>query len=152
RSCCGRSRPGLPAALAIALVAPLAIRVLSPHPVLPPAAAPATHGDVAARMLAGAALVVGLTAVADVLGPRLSGLLTVFPVATTVLAVFSHRNQGAPFAVHLLRGLAAGLYSLTAFFAALAFTLDRWGAAPAFAVAVVAALAAQLVVLRVLRR
>jgi hypothetical protein len=54
-------------------------------------------------MLAGAGLMVMLTALAHVLGPRLGGLLTVFPIATTILAVFSHRNQGSAFAIYLLR-------------------------------------------------
>ena len=69
-----------------------------------------------------------------------------------MLAVFSHRNLGAPFAVHLLRGLAAGLYSLTAFFATIALLLERAGVAWTFAAAGLASVAVQLVVLRVLHR
>ena len=95
-------------------------------------------------------MVVALTGVADLLGPRLSGLLTVFPIAASVLAAFSHRSLGAPFAIHLLRGLAAGLYCLTAFFLALALLLERAGIAGAFAVAVLASLAVQAIVLRAL--
>lgn len=147
-----RVAPSFPGAVAIALVAPVALLALSPEPARPGARNAAPPGDLGLRMAAGAALVVALTAAADALGPRLSGLLTVFPVAVTVLAVFSHRGEGGPFAVHLLRGLAWGLYCLTAFFAALALFLERLGVAWGFAVAVVASLATQAVVLQALRR
>jgi hypothetical protein len=138
---------GLPAALTTALATPLVMLAAIPRP-----AATAVNGDVgtreiALRMLAGIALMLGLTGIARALGPRLSGLLTVFPIATTVLAVFSHRNQGAAFAARLLRGLALGLYSLSAFFTTLAVVLEPWGVAPAFLAAVAAALGAQIVVL-----
>jgi hypothetical protein len=136
------------AALALALATPVAIRALTPRPALPLRPGRVSHAEMALRMTAGAILVIALTGIADLLGPRLSGLLTVFPIATTVLAVFSHRSLGAPFAVHLLRGLALGLYSLTAFFLALALLLERAGVAPAFVVAVIAALAVQWAVLR----
>lgn len=131
----------------LALATPLAIRALTPRPALPPRLDVAAGDEIGLRMGAGVALVVVLTALADGLGPRLSGLLTIFPVATTILAVFSHRNQGAPFAVHLLRGLGLGLYSLSAFFATLTLTLERLGTAGAFPAAVAAALVAQAVVL-----
>ena len=52
----------------------------------------------------------------------------------------------------LVRGLAAGLYSLGAFFLTLAPTLAAWGIAPAFTAATAAAIAAQLVVLALVRR
>jgi hypothetical protein len=103
-------------------------------------------------MLAGMTLMLILTAVAHVLGPRLSGLLTVFPIATTILAAFSHRSDGAAFAVQMLRGLAGGLYCLAAFFITLAFTLDALGIAPGFVLASVAALATQAFVLRLVGR
>lgn len=137
-------------ALVLALAAPLVIRALTPRPPSTAGHAPVPRTEIGLRMAAGAALVVLLTGVADLLGPRLSGLLTVFPVAVSVLAAFSHRSQGAAFAVHLLRGLAAGLYSLTAFFLVLALLLERAGVAGSFAVATLASLAVQAVVLRAL--
>ena len=140
------------AAAAMAAATPAVIAALAPRPLLPARSGAVSRTELGVRMGAGVALVVALTGVAHALGPRLSGLLTVFPVATTILAVFSHRNQGAPFAVHLLRGLGAGLYSLTAFFATVALTLERLGTARGFTAAAVAALATQAVVLRLLRR
>lgn len=148
-----RLDPSLGAAAVIALMAPPIITALMPRPP-PPAGSggTVTRMEIGLRMAAGVGLMLALTGVASMLGPRLSGLLTIFPVATTILAVFSHRNQGAAFAVHLLRGLAAGLYSLSAFFLTLALALEPWGTAPAFLAAVAAALAVQLLVLRVIPR
>lgn len=142
--------PTVAGALAVAM--PAVIGALTPRPPLPARRGTLSRTEIGVRMGAGVALVVALTSVAHALGPRLSGLLTVFPVATTILAVFSHRGQGAPFAVHLLRGLGAGLYSLTAFFATLALTLERLGTATALTAAVAAAVAMQVLVLRLLRR
>ena len=142
----------LAVALGLALAAPLVIRALTACPTLPAPAKVVGRTEMALRMAAGAGMVVTLTGLAALVGPRLSGLLTVFPVAASVLAAFSHRRQGAPFAVHLLRGLAAGLYSLTAFFATLALLLGRSSLLVAFVVAVAASVAAQLIVLRTLSR
>jgi hypothetical protein len=147
-----RLDPSLPAAFVLSLATPLGIRRLTPAPELPPLAGSISRAELAIRMAAGAALVLAISGAARALGPRLSGLLTLFPVAVTVLAVFSHRGQGAPFAVHLLRGLAAGLYNLTAFFTTLALTLEPLGVAGSFALALAASVLVQLTVLRVLRR
>jgi len=147
-----RVDPGLAAAAAIALATPAAIAALTPRPELPAARGEVPRAEIALRMGAGAVLVVAITGLSRALGPRWSGLLTVFPVVTAILAVFSHRNQGAPFAVYLLRGLAAGIYSLTAFFLTLALGLDRVGVGAAFAGAVLASLMVQSVVLARFRR
>jgi hypothetical protein len=97
--------------------------------------------DVGYRMVAGAALVLAVTVFSDRLGPGLSGLFSVFPVMASVLAVFSHRNLGQPFAVRLLRGMVRGFYSFTVFCAVLALTLP---VAP-MTISFIAALAAGLV-------
>ena len=145
--------PSLPAAAAIALAAPLAVLGATPRPnVVRGGGAAVPSRELALRMGAGVLLTLVLTGLAGALGPRLAGLLTVFPIATTILAAFSHRTAGAPFAIRLLRGLAAGLYSLTAFFLALAVVLARWGTGVGFAAATAAALAVQAVVFAHARR
>lgn len=99
-------------------------------------ALPATPAwEIVARMAAGAALVVAITGVARTLGPRLSGLLTPFPVATTVFTVFTHRFQGGAAAARLLRGLVAGSFTLAVFFLVIAATLDPWGIHASFGAA-----------------
>jgi len=153
----------LAAASGVALTVPLVVLAVLPGAapaVLPGAAAAArprtavatgvtdvSRGEIALRMAAGVGLMLVLTGIAHALGPRLSGLLTVFPIATTVLAVFSHRSHGAGFAVQLLRGLALGLYSLTAFFLTLALVLERLGITGGFLVAAALAIAVQALVL-----
>lgn len=74
--------------------------------------------DIPARMAATLVLVCSLTLAARFLGPRWSGLLTPFPVATTVLAVFAHRSGGAGAVSRFLQGFVPGLGSLAVFFAA----------------------------------
>jgi hypothetical protein len=134
-------------ALLIALASPTIIARFAPTPSGPATKRRPTQSEIALRMLAGAAMVVTLTSLAHVLGPSLSGLLTIFPVATSILAVAAHRQDSPEHAIHLLRGLAAGLYSVTAFFAALALLLERQGIALAFSVALCVAFIAQIAVL-----
>lgn len=106
--------------------------------------------DVPLRMAAGTAIVVGITAVAPTLGPRLSGLIVTYPLLTAILAVSAQRFEGPRGAVEVLRGLLLGLFSLTAFLTALATLLPRVGLT-AFAAAIPAALALQALSLRFAR-
>jgi hypothetical protein len=145
--------PALPLAAAIALAAPLLVLALTPRPHVARLAGDAVAlPELAVRMTAGVLLMLAVTGLAHVLGPRLAGLLTVFPIATTILAAFSHRTAGASFAIRLLRGLAAGLYSLTAFFLTLALGLAAWGTILGFTAAAAAALATQGAIFAVARR
>jgi hypothetical protein len=77
------------------------------------------------------------------LGPRLSGLLAVFPVVTSVLAVFSHRYSGYECTVVLLRGLMFGLYAFVAFCLVLALLLPALGISLSFLAAVTGAVLVQ---------
>ncbi|MGE8319270.1 MAG: hypothetical protein ACN6O3_11040 [Comamonas sp.] len=132
--------------VASALIA-LAALLLAPHAFPAISSAGAGHhlgrAEMVLRMLAGALLTMGVTLVATTLGPRWSGLLAVFPVLGSVLAVFSHRAQGAAFAAVLLRSMATGLYSFLAFCLVLAVLLPRWGTAAGFAGAAAVSLAVQ---------
>ena len=136
----------------------IAILTLAAAPRLFPAARAATEPrpfravELACRMAAGAMLTVGVTWVSGSAGQGWSGLLAVFPVLGIVLAVFSHRSQGAGYAAALLRAMAAGLSSFVAFCFALSVALPVWGLPGAFAAATAAALVFQLASLRSLRR
>jgi hypothetical protein len=61
----------------------------------------------------------------------------------TVLAVFSHRLQGAESAVSVLRGLLLGLFAFAGFFLTVAQLLERDGIALAFGAVILVALALQ---------
>jgi uncharacterized membrane protein len=91
-------------------------------------------------MIASTTVVLILTGAATFLGPRLSGLLTPFPVMSSVLAVFTHRFQGTPAATRLLRGLLIGLFTFATFFLVIALMIDHWGVILAFITATAAAL------------
>ena len=108
--------------------------------------------DIPARMVVATAFVLVLTGVAPALGPRLSGLLSPFPVYAAVLCVFAHRLQGAVAGIAVMRGLLLGLFSFAAFFAVLALGLESAGVALAFAVAIALALAVQAASLAAGRR
>jgi hypothetical protein len=98
--------------------------------------------DLPARMVITTALVVGLTGVAPVLGPRLSGVLATFPVYAAILTAFAHRAGATP-AVQVLRGLLLGLFSFGAFFLVLGGLIERLGVVGGFAAAIATALAIQ---------
>jgi hypothetical protein len=109
----------------------------------PPLIAKLPDWDIPARMVVGTVLVVGLTAAAPLLGPRLAGLISPYPLYATVLAVFSHRLQGAQAAVSVLRGLLLGLFAFAGFFLTIAQRLEPDGIAVAFGAAIAVALAIQ---------
>lgn len=117
-----------------------------------PSPAPSPWWDIPARMVVATAFVLALTGAAPMLGARLSGLLSPFPVYGAVLAVFAHRLQGVSAAVGVMRGLLLGLFSFAAFFAVLAMLLVPGGIAIAFTVAIAAALVLQAASLFIGRR
>jgi len=109
-------------------------------------------GDLALRMLAAALLVWALTSFAQRLGPRLGGLLTPFPVASTVLAVFAHLQGGSPGVRAVLKGLLLALNAFAVFCAVLAAALVAWGVGPSFGAALLCAGLVQAAVLALPRR
>ena len=129
----------------------LATRLLArPHaPLLPRTVQP---WDIPARMAATALLVVLLTEAASRLGSELSGLLTPFPVVTTVIAVFAQRDQGHAGALRTLQGLLASMPAFVTFCLVLAMTLVPLGPWLGFAAAIAANLTLQLFALTRLRR
>lgn len=104
---------------------------------------PTSHGELCARMIAGALLVVAVTTAAAALGSRWSGLFAMFPVLASVLSVFSHRSHGPAYVTRLVRGMVKGYYSFTAFCVTLALLLPRAGTATAFIAGLAAAFALQ---------
>jgi hypothetical protein len=98
--------------------------------------------DLPARMVIATALVLTITGLAALLGPRLSGVLASFPVYAAILTVFAHRAGPGP-AVQVLRGLLMGLFAFAGFFVVLGVLIERVGMAIAFAAAITCALAIQ---------
>jgi uncharacterized membrane protein (GlpM family) len=133
------ANPGWSLALAVAglLLAPRLFPPLAARP----AAKALPKREVLLRMGAGAALTLLVTTVAASIGTAWTGLLTLFPVVGTVLAVFSHRANGSAFVVPLLRGMAMGFYAIVAFCFALALLLQTHGISFAFCTSLVLAVA-----------
>ncbi|HEY0584751.1 MAG TPA: hypothetical protein VGD52_01345 [Pseudoduganella sp.] len=101
-------------------------------------------GDLPWRMLAGALLVMSVSAAAAGLGPRLSGFFAMFPVMGTVLVGFTHVQAGRDSAVQLLRGTMLGYFAFAAFCVAIALLLRAQPVSVSFSCAFVFALTIQL--------
>jgi hypothetical protein len=99
--------------------------------------------DIAWRMLAGALLVLLVTHFSTALGHRLSGIFAMFPVMGSVLVVFSHRQSGSAFTIHLLRGMLLGYYAFSVFCIVLALALVSFRINVAFLMALGCALVVQ---------
>ncbi len=103
----------------------------------------ARRSDLLLRMVATAALVIVLSAAVGLVGALVGGVLAALPVLASVLAVCTHRAQGALAAVALLRGLVIGMASFVAFCLAIALLAPAAGIAAGFTAATVAAVAVQ---------
>ena len=99
--------------------------------------------DLPARMAVATAIVLGLTSLAPIVGPQLSGLFATYPAFAAVLAAFAHARSGPAAAMRVLRGLMIGLFSFAGFFVVLGTTIQQIGIAAAFAAASAAALLIQ---------
>lgn len=100
--------------------------------------------DLPLRLVAGALLTLAVTQSAQLLGGNWSGILAVFPVIGSVLAIFTHRSQGAAGVIQLYRGMVKGLCSLSVFFLILGFAWQGQGFWWPIIMAVIAALGIQL--------
>ena len=54
-------------------------------------------------------------------------MIAVFPVLSTVLAIFSQRANGPGFVVAMLRSMIGGFYAFIAFCISVAALLEHWG-------------------------
>lgn len=124
-----------PLALPVVTLAVLAALVFAPraYPRREAARLPGKlPNDLLLRMALGAVLVLTITHFAENLGPSLSGVLAMFPVMNTVLALFTHRSAGSGAVIQLLRGMVYGLYAFATFCVVLAWALSRTGIGMAF--------------------
>lgn len=119
------------------------------HRALPrqPAQAARPGGPLLVRMLVTGVLVAAVAVAAAHLGPVAGGVVAALPILASVLAVATHRRDGAAAAVALLRGMAAGMAGFVAFCQVVALS----GTPVAFAAATGAAVAAQAVALVAVR-
>jgi len=102
-------------------------------------------------MAAAAGLVLVLSSLSGNLGPGATGLLVPFPVASTVLVLATHAENGAGAAGRLLGGFLAGLLGFVAFLTVLVHALEL-GVVLGFGIALAVSLVVQAVVLALIRR
>jgi len=116
------------------------------------AAKPRPAWDLPLRVISSMILVVSVTGLAHRLGPALSGALTPFPVAISVLLGFSHAQQGSSAAISFLRGFLPGMWSFAGFCFVLSVTIVALGTSAGFVLAIACALLIQGIVLWGMRR
>ena len=130
-------------ALALAALA-IALTPVSLPKVAFKAHAASSLNDLPLRLVAGALLTLAVTQSAQLLGGNWSGILAVFPVIGSVLAIFTHRSQGAAAVTQLYRGMVKGLCSLSVFFLVLSFAWQGHGFWWPVMIAILTALGVQL--------
>jgi hypothetical protein len=139
------------AAFAAALAALTAAIRLAGFPAASGAARRPPVWDIPARASVATALVVGLSAAAGMLGPRVVGLIAPFPVYASVMASFAHALDGPASAVRLLRGLLAGAFGFACFYLMVALLVTH-GVVAAFLAATLSAVVVEAGVLWTVRR
>jgi len=112
------------AGLAVALASPAVARAVLGAGVIPAhRAATSPSWDIWARGASAALLVFTITSAADALGSAMSGVLTPFPVAASVLAAFTLARDGPAAADSMIRGFVSALPAFAALLFAAAFAL-----------------------------
>jgi hypothetical protein len=117
----------------------------SPLPSIPPM-------ELRLRLVAAAALAGLIVWSAPIFGPTVSGVLISLPITGSIMPPFTLALYGPAALARLVRGFVVGLTGFSSFFLVIAATVVPWGIAPAFLLAVAAALAALYTSNRLARR
>ncbi len=144
--------PLIPLFFTIVLALFLTLRLMPSSDSDLPAASALPRWDLPFRMIVATLFVVLLTGLAPVLGARLTGLLSTFPVFAATLTAFARHQQGPSSAARVLRGLLMGLFSFAGFYLVLSILLEPAGIGPAFGAAILTALILQSISLWMIQR
>lgn len=109
------------------------------------------NGEVVVRMATAAALVFSLTGVATLLGPAVSGAVAMFPIYTSIVAVFNHMKSNAQ-ALSVLKGAVTGGFGTAAFLAILIVSLGSLPTGFCFVLAVAGAAGVEALLFPYLKR
>ncbi|TDB64236.1 hypothetical protein EZE20_13935 [Arundinibacter roseus] len=107
--------PSLWQALGLNLATLTLILYLFPKPEFKAVVSKQRRYDIPLRMVVATLFVLALTQAAERLGPTWSGLLTPFPIMTSILAVFTHVQQGSAATARIMYGLLLAGYGFTTF-------------------------------------
>jgi hypothetical protein len=120
-------------------------RALSPQRIAAGQAVPAAltphRLELPARMLTGAAVTLVTSELGKQGGAELGGYASLFPSIGLVVASFNHAQAGPLAAIHFLRGMTRGMWSVASFCLALVFGLPAFGLSAGFLLAVSVAVA-----------
>jgi uncharacterized membrane protein (GlpM family) len=102
--------------------------------------------DLPIRMIVGMLLTISITSLANQLGAVWSGILSVFPVVTLVLVVFSHRSHGQEHVLQVFKGVSRGVYSFVTYFLIYALCIEHLGLWQALLASLTGSLLVQLII------
>jgi hypothetical protein len=108
--------------------------------------------ELAMRAAAGAALTLAATAIAEGSGAAAGGIIAMFPVVGSVMAIFSQRDVGAVYASAFLSGVARGLWSMLVFGTILGLMLRDGFVAGPFLIATFAMMVAHAAMIAILQK
>jgi hypothetical protein len=147
------SLPLLPTFLIVIVILTLVLYLIPPAPDLDknPLSITTSRWDIPTRMFLATAFVILITAFATNLGPQLSGLLTPFPVFSTILVAFAHKQQGPEAGIRFIRGLVTGSFAFATFFLATGGFLMSLGMVVTYSISTLAALLINVVSLRTIK-
>ncbi len=111
-----------------------------------------TWSDVIIRIVGAVILIFAVTEYASSLGATLSGLLTPFPIYTSVMVSTIHHRQGVASASQFVRGATLSLFTPAVFWLIVGSTLVTWGTGVSFGLAIVTAFALHWALFKALRR
>lgn len=97
--------------------------------------------DLPARASATGGLVLVVTGLSDTFGPTVTGILTPFPIAVSVVLAFTAAQSGHGGALAMLKGIVPGLDGFVLFTFTVATAIEPWGPWAAFGTGLAAALA-----------
>jgi hypothetical protein len=104
--------------------------------------------DLPIRMMLAALFVLILTTAANSLGPQLSGLISPFPIFSSIIAPFTHVRQGRAGVSQLLRGIVMGTFGLLAFYLVVYAMLPGLAVGWTYLMATAVAIAVNVIALR----
>ena len=142
----------LPEAAAAASASLVFAYLVLPRPRAPAATAALPWWDIPARMLSTIVLVGAILLTAELLGPRLSGIVSTYPTMVTVISAFTHHQWGRDAVRRLLRGLALSLLVFVVFFLVVGMSMPVVGLALSFVIAAALVLVIHAVLLVSMRR
>ena len=103
--------------------------------------------DIPLRIVLATLFIIGLTYISGNLGPRLSGLLSTFPIFGTIFATTTHYLYGSDACIRLLKGVIISLFSFTVFFVVIANYVLSLSIVQTFLLATLICLIAQVCIL-----